>query len=79
MTASKLIAALTIFAAAGAALADDAAGAAAATEMAVSSVNFPSALVSKPALRSRAEVRAEAVEAVKNHQSTLSKQLDLGK
>lgn len=78
MNTSKLIAALTIFAAAGGAWAEEAAvSKVEAAEAATSSVSYPSALA-KPALRTRAEVRAEAVEAVKNHQSTLSKQLDLG-
>jgi len=96
MNAKHLIAALTIFTAAGAAFAADApdapatpAAAAATTVAAVSAtqvaapdatsrVNFPSARF-VASERSREEVRAEAVAAVRNHQSTLSAQLELAK
>ncbi|SFU68700.1 hypothetical protein [Pseudoduganella namucuonensis] len=94
MNAKKLLAALFAIGAtfATSAYADDAATAAApksgsakplvvasaATEMAVSSVNFPRAVVQKQeGTRGRDEVKAEAVEAVRNHKSTMAQHFDL--
>ncbi|CAN7507131.1 hypothetical protein LJR289_003466 [Pseudoduganella sp. LjRoot289] len=53
--------------------------ASAATDNAYANVNYPSALVKKNGPRSRAEVKAEAVEAVRNHRSTDSQQFDFYK
>ncbi|MES2257297.1 MAG: hypothetical protein V4724_02205 [Pseudomonadota bacterium] len=84
MNATKLIAALTVFAATASAFAADAPQAAstkpvllasAATDTGYANVSFPSALVKKDSARSRAEVKAEAIEAARTHQSTLLQQL----
>ncbi len=47
------------------------------TEVAIRTVDFPTAAFKATTARSRAEVRAEAVEAAKHHQSTLSEQFEL--
>lgn len=87
MNASTLISAVAVAAAvtfAGTAFAAEtpvanaALSAAAAAQLTVTtqSLNFPTVLVNKSAGRSRAEVRAEAVEAVKNHRATAASQFD---
>lgn len=53
--------------------------ASAAGDNAYANVNFPSALARKNGPRSRAEVKAEAVEAVRTHQNTQSQQFDFYK
>jgi hypothetical protein len=53
-----------------------AAAAVAATNAAAASLNLPTVQVSAGIQRSRAEVHAEAVEAVKNYKSTLATQLE---
>ena len=83
MNASKLFVAIAAVAVAGSAFASSApvanatvsaAAAAAQVSIAAKSLNVPNILVDKTAGASRAEVRAEAVEAVKNYQSTSSAQ-----
>jgi hypothetical protein len=85
MNASKLFAAIAAVAFAGAAVAADvpaanaaatSAAAAAQVSVAAKSLNVPAVLVNKQAGRTRAEVRAEAVEAVKNHRATEASQFD---
>ena len=53
--------------------------ASAAGDNSYATVNFPSALVKKNGPRSRAEVKAEAVEAVRTHRATQSQQFDFYK
>ena len=83
MNAKKLIAAAAVFLATGGAFAAEApasnaaataAAAAAATSITASSLNVPAINVS--ATRTRAEVRAEAIEYVKNYKTTLALQLE---
>jgi hypothetical protein len=87
MNVQKFIAAAVVFVAAGSAFAADtadtsaaaAAPAAASASAAVlaSNLNLPTVTInSASAGRSRAEVRAEAVEFVKHYQTALSVQLD---
>ncbi|MBC7452261.1 MAG: hypothetical protein H7335_00855 [Massilia sp.] len=85
MNASKLfitVAAITFastsFAAdtTAAATAVTAAAAAAQVSIAAKNLNVPAVLVDKSAGRSRAEVKAEAIEAVKNYRSTTTRQFD---
>jgi hypothetical protein len=84
MNASKLFTAIAAVAVAGSAFAADVpaanagatAGAAAAqVSVAAKSLNVPAVLVAKTT-RTREEVRAEAVEAVKNHRATEASQFD---
>ncbi len=84
MNASKLITAVAAIAFAGSAFAADAPvanaalSAAAAAQLTVTAqkLNLPAVLVDKSAGRSRAEVRAEAVEAVRSHRATDAGQFD---
>ncbi|HZV67195.1 MAG TPA: hypothetical protein VFG03_20075 [Telluria sp.] len=77
MNATKFIAAAAVFLAAGAAFAADAPAAAGTdTAIAAASLNLPSVQINTSLGRPRAEVKAEAVEFVKNYQTTLSTQLD---
>jgi hypothetical protein len=85
MNASKLFAAVAAVVVAGSAVAADlpvanasvsAAAAAAQVSVAAKSLNVPAILVDKSASPTRAQIRAEAVEAVKNHRSTDSSQFD---
>ncbi len=77
MNATKFIAAAAVFLAAGAAFAADAPAAAGAdTSVAAASLNLPSVQINTSLSRPRAEVKAEAVEFVKNYKTTLSTQLD---
>ena len=86
MNATKLFAAAAVFLAAGSAFAADTPVAAAAAAVATAAstanssiaaltLNLPTVTISK--VRSRAEVRAEAVEAVRHYKPTLAKQLEL--
>ena len=86
MNASKLFAAVAALTIAGSAFAADTAGAAAAVSAAAAaaqmsvvakSLNVPALLVDKNAGRSRAEVKAEAIETVKNYRATATAQFDL--
>lgn len=84
MNASKLFAAVAAVVFTGSAFAADVtaanaaaistAAAAAQVSAAAKSLNVPAMLFDKSASPTRAEVRAEAVEAVKNHRSTTSSQ-----
>ena len=84
MNASKLFTAVAAIAFAGSAFAADApvanaaVSAAAAAQLTVTAqaLNIPAVLVNKSAGRTRAEVRAEAVEAVKNQRATEAGQFD---
>ena len=84
MNASKLFAAVAAVVFAGSAVAADlpvanasvSAAAAAQVSVAAKSLNVPAILVDKSASPTRAQIRAEAVEAVKNHRSTDSSQFD---
>ena len=85
MTVSKLFAAVAAFAVAGSVFAVDLSGASAAVSAAAAaqlssaaarSLNVPVILVDKSAGASRAEVRAEAVAAVKNYRATTTAQFD---
>lgn len=85
MNASKLFGAIAAIAVAGSAFAADvpaanaaATSAAAAVQVTVAaqSLNVPTVTFDKSAGRSRAEVRAEAIEAVKNHRATQAGQFD---
>jgi hypothetical protein len=81
MTVQKFIAAAAVFIAAGSAFAADASVAAPAAASAASAVlaanlNVPVVTINKNAGASRAEVRAEAVQFVQNHKTTLAVQLE---
>lgn len=85
MNASKIFTAVAAVTFAGAAFAADmpaaatavtAAAAAAQVSVAAKNLNVPAVLVDKSAGRSRAEVKAEAIEAVKNYRSTTTRQFD---
>jgi hypothetical protein len=86
MNASKLFAAVAALAFAGAAFAADvpattastaaAAAAAAQVSVAAKSLNVPAIIPTKQAGPSRAQVRAEAEEAARNHRSTEASQFD---
>ena len=86
MNASKLFAAVAAVVFAGSAVATDlpaanasaisAAAAAAQVSVAAKSLNVPAILVDKSAAPTRAQIRAEAVEAVKNHRATEASQFD---
>jgi hypothetical protein len=86
MNASKLFAAIAAFAIAGSAFAADvpaanatastAAAAAAQVSVAAQSLNVPAVLVNKSAGPTRAEIRAEAIEAARNHRATEASQFD---
>lgn len=91
MKATRFIAAAAVFAAAGSAFAGDAPAATAAatgaansavlasaanTGIAAQSLNVPTITIAASSGRSRAEVRAEAVEFVKNYKTTMQVQLD---
>ena len=86
MNASKLFIAVAVFASAASAFAADvpvanaaatsAAAAAAQVSVAAKSLNVPAILVDKSAGPTRAQIRAEAIEAVKNHRSTEASQFD---
>ena len=86
MNASKLFATIAAVAFAGSAFGADvpaanaaatsAAAAAAQVSVAAKSLNVPAILVNKSAGPSRAQIRAEAIEAVKNHRSTEASQFD---
>ncbi len=84
MNASKLITAVAAVAFAGSAFAADApvanaaVSAVAAAQLTVTAqkLNIPVVLVNKAAGRSRAEVRAEAVQAVREHRATEAGQFD---
>jgi hypothetical protein len=86
MNASKLFTAIAAIAFAGSAFAADvpaanaaatsAAAAAAQVSVAAKSLNVPAILVNKQSGLTRAEVRAEAIEAVKNHRATEASQFD---
>lgn len=83
MNASKFFAAVTVFAVAGSTFAADlpassnattsaAIAAAANASAAASKLNVPTITIGNPQARSRAEVRAEAVEFVKNHKTAFA-------
>jgi hypothetical protein len=84
MNASKLFAAVAAIAFAGSAFAADTtaanasvtATAAAQVSVAAQSLNVPATLVNKSAGASRAQIRAEAVEANKNRRSSEASQFD---
>ncbi len=86
MNASKLFAAVAALTLAGSAAAADVVGAnaaaisaaasAAQVSIAAKSLNVPAILVDTSAGRSRAEVKAEAVEAVRNHRATTASSFD---
>jgi hypothetical protein len=84
MNASKLFTLVAAIAFAGSAFAADApvanaavtAAAAAQLTVTAQALNIPTVLVNKSAGRTRAEVRAEAVEAVKNHRATDASSFD---
>lgn len=87
MNASTLFAAIATLAVAGSAFAGaadvpaanaavTAAANAAQISVAAKSLNVPAVLVNKTAGLTRAEVHAEAVEAVRNHRSTQARQFD---
>ena len=86
MNASKLFAAVAAVVFAGSAVAADlpmanaaatsAAAAAAQVSVAAKSLNVPPLLADKSASPTRAQVRAEAVEALKNYRSTDASQFD---
>jgi hypothetical protein len=84
MNATKFFAAAAVFLAAGSAFAADTPVAAAAvataataanSSIAVIALNVPTVTISNT--RARAEVKAEAAEAVRTYKSTLAKQLEL--
>jgi hypothetical protein len=78
MNVQKLIAAAVVFVAAGSAFAAAApatAAPAASAAVLASNLNLPIVTINN-AGRSRAEVKAEAVEFVKNYRNTLTLQLD---
>lgn len=84
MNATKFFAAAAVFVAAGSAFAADTpvaaaavanAAAAANSSIAVVALNVPSVTIGHG--RVRAEVKAEAVEAVRSYKPTLAKQLEL--
>ncbi len=85
MNASKLFAAIATFAIAGSAFAVDLAGAnAAATVAAAAQTSYAAQRLNVPVLQttevagpSRAEVRAEAIEAMKHSRATFASQYDL--
>jgi len=86
MNAFKFLAAAAILAAAGSTIAADlpvtsaaASAAAANAGVAATQLNVPSVTISNPQARSRAEVRAEAVEFVRNHKTALAILLDHSK
>ena len=86
MNASKLFAAIAAVAVTGSAFAADvtavsaaaisAATAAAQVSVAAKSLNVPLVLVDKSAGRTRAEVKREAIEAVRNYRATTVAQFD---
>jgi hypothetical protein len=85
MNASKLFAAVAALAFAGSAFAADTAAAnatvtataaAAQVSVAAKSLNVPAILVDKAAGQSRAQIRAQAIEANKHHRSTEASQFD---
>ena len=79
MNATKFIAAAAVFVAATSAFAADAPAtpaAAAATTIAATSLNVPAVNVSASNSRSRADVKAEAVEFVKNYKTAFAVQLE---
>jgi hypothetical protein len=82
MTVQKFLAAAAIFAAAGTALAADAAPSAApvvanaGSAVLAANLNLPVVSISKNAGPSRADVHAEAVAFVKNHKTALAVQLE---
>lgn len=90
MKASKFFAAVTVFALAGSTFAADlpassnaattaAVAAAANASVAVTKLNVPTVTIGNPQARSRADVRAEAVEFVKNHKTALALLLEHAK
>ncbi|MES2898625.1 MAG: hypothetical protein V4723_02800 [Pseudomonadota bacterium] len=86
MNASKFFAAVAVFAIAGSAAAADlpaasaaATAAAANASVAVTKLNVPTVTIGNPQARTRAEVRGEAVEFVKNHKTALAILLDHAK
>jgi hypothetical protein len=77
MNASKLLVAVAAVVFAGSAFAADLpAAAAAATSVAAKSLNVPAILVDKSASPTRAQVRAEAIEALKTQRATEAGQFD---
>lgn len=83
MNAKKIIAAAAVFLAAGSAFAADGAADTVAASSAVvaaadssTRLNVPSVAITKTITRSRAEVRAEAVEFVKNYKTAFAVQLE---
>lgn len=80
MNVQKFIAAAAVFVAAGSAFAADAPAAAPVAAVAVSAVaanlNLPTVSITSGSAQSRAEVRAGAVEFVKNHKTALAVQLE---
>jgi hypothetical protein len=84
MNATKFLAAAAVFVAAGSAFAADtpvanaavtAVAGTAATSITATALNVPTVTIA--ANRSAAEVKAEAVEAVRTYKATLAKQLEL--
>ena len=75
MKTIQTIAAAALFAATSLAFAADVPAAGAAIS-AAASATVPSVTISKAGPRSRADVRAEAVEAVKHHKTALAVQLE---
>ncbi|MDQ1835327.1 hypothetical protein [Massilia scottii] len=81
MKSSSFVAAVAVFFAGSAVAADapvaNASVSAAASSISATRLNVPE--LSAPSSRSRAEVRAEALEAARNARPTLSNQLDMSK
>ncbi|MES2756859.1 MAG: hypothetical protein V4693_05745 [Pseudomonadota bacterium] len=81
MTVQKFLAAAAVFVAAGSAFAADApiampAAASASSAVLAANLNLPVVTINNNAGALRADVRAEAVQFVKNHKTTLAVQLD---
>lgn len=80
MNTKQILAAAAVFVAASSAFAADApaapAAAAAATTIAVTSLNVPAVNVSASNSRSRADVKAEAVDFVKHYKTAFAVQLE---
>lgn len=81
MKATKFIAAAAVFVAAGSAFAADASPAASTSAAAIAvassdKLNVPSIQITKSLSRDRAEVKAEAVEFVRNYKTAFAVQLE---
>lgn len=76
MNVQKFIAAAAVFVAAGSAFAADAPVAAVAVSAVAANLNLPTVSITNSAGQSRAEVRAGAVEFVKNYKTAFAVQLE---